>query len=298
MAGHSVKHSWHKKSKRQEMPGLIYKIIKVILLMSGAWLLVSCYPEYKLAKTFIESRPDISILVMPADYIFKNNLKRTELGDTTGMTPDQVDSVKMAKSLFLKEISDSVFLETFINSMITEFERLGIKVYINDADSFLFSPSPSYILNIAQLELEEKNLDQKDSETFEEMTYYKTIKTNAVNVNSWFELTWLNPKKEGRKLFFASETIADIVNGYFTQNLITGQVYYKYDIVKMDTDVIYRYCELLGIRYAGYTFDYLMNQYIIQNYPQDVKLKYYMHYDRSFKTLEPTLNDRFEIMEE
>jgi hypothetical protein len=237
-------------------------------------------------------------MIIPADYIFKNNLKLSETGDTTGKSGNQTDSLLMAKSLFLKDISDSVFLETFINSMIAEFEKLGIKVYVNNTDTFLFLSSPAFVLNIAQLEVEETILNHKDTEDYEGTTYYKTIKTNAVNVNSWFELSWLNPKKEGRKLFFASETIADIVDGYFTQNLITGQVYYKYDIIEMDVDVIYRYCELLGIRYAGYTFDYLMNQYIISNFPQDRKIRYFMHYNRYYNTLDPTWDERFEVIEE
>lgn len=271
---------------------------RIFCLLLGLSLVSSCYPEWKLAKTFIESKPDISLMIIPADYIFKNNLKLRDTGDTSGMSGNQTDSLLMAKSLFLKYISDSVFLETFINSMISEFEKLGIKVYVNNTDTFLFLSSPAFVLNIAQLEVEETTLNHKDTEDYEETTYYKTIQANAVNVNSWFELSWLNPKKEGRKLFFASETIADIVDGYFTQNLITGQVYYKYDIIEMDVDVIYRYCELLGIRYAGYTFDYLMNQYIIRNFPPDRKIRYFMHYNRYYNTLDPTWNERFEIIEE
>ncbi|MEZ5195931.1 MAG: hypothetical protein R2764_05905 [Bacteroidales bacterium] len=45
------------------------------------------------------------------------------------MAPWQVDSARMANSLFLQDISDSVFLETFINSMILEFEKLGFTIY-------------------------------------------------------------------------------------------------------------------------------------------------------------------------
>jgi len=274
------------------------QIVIFILPAAIAWLLSSCYPEYKLGKEFIESKPELSVLLIPADYVFKNNLKRNEIGDTAGMTSDEIDSALLANSIFLNEISDSVLLETFINSMLNEFQKLGINVFLNPADSFLFLPSPAFVLHIAQLELEEFRQNNKDSEVFEDVTYYKTIKTNALSFNSWFELSWLNPKKEGRKLFFASETIGDIVDGYFTQNLLTGEVFYKYDLIGLDTGVIYRYCDLLGKRYAAYTFDYLMNQYIKHNLPPEVKMRYYMHYDRSSGLLEPTWDERFEIMEE
>lgn len=298
MAKLSAKHYWLPNCYPIQMPEPRRNIKTLLLLSSVALMLFSCYPEYKLGKAFIESKPDISILVLTTDYVFKTNLKHNQATDTTGMTQARIDSARLAESRFLKEISDSAFLESFINSMITEFGKLGIKVYVNSTDSFLFLPSPAYILNLAQIEIEEFTLDHKDSEVFEEVTYYKTIPANAVSINTWFELSWLNPKKEGRKVFYASETISDIVDGYFSQNLMTGQVYYKYELTELDNEIIYRFCDVLGKRYAGYTFDYLMNLYIMQNFPPDAKRQYYMRYDRMYKLLEPTRDARFEILED
>lgn len=276
-----------------------FKYFHAALLVLGLVFLSSCYPEWKLGKTFIESKPDISVMILPADYVFKNNQKRDEIGDTSGLTNFEKDSLLLAKSLFLKDLSDSVFLETFINSMISEFEMLGLKIYMDNAsDSFLFFKSPSYILNIAQLQLEEGYNDFKDSDDFSGNTYYKAFQTNAVTFNSWLELTQLNPKKEGRKLFFVSETIADIVDGYFTENLLTGEIKYKYQIMEIDLDIIYHYCKVLGARYAGYTFDYLMNDYIMTHFPSGKKRNFYMHYNRANNTLDPTWEERFELMEE
>lgn len=272
--------------------------IPAFLIVCLAFL-TSCYPEWKLGKTFIESKPDISVMILPTDYVFKNNLKRDGVGDTAGLKSLEIDSLLQIKSLFLKEISDSVFLETFTNSMISEFEKLGLKVYMDNAsDSFLFFKSPSYILNVAQLQLEEGYNDFKDSDDFGGNTYYKAFQTNAVTFNSWLELTQLNPKKEGRKLFFVSETITDIVDGYFTENLMTGEIKYKYQIMEIDLDIIYHYCEVLGARYAGYTFDYFMNDYIMTHFPSGKKRNFYMHYNRANNTLDPTWEDRFELMEE
>lgn len=271
--------------------------ISIILLFIV--LLSSCYPEYKLAKAYINSEQDISLMMLPIDYLFKTNLKTGDLGDTTGMQDLEIDSVLMAKSLFLKDISDSVFLETYINSMIREFEKLGFTVYTeNYIDSFLFFQTPAYIFNIAQLELEEHTIEFEDSDIIRGTEYFKKLKLNAVTINSWFELSTLNPEEEGRKLFFADETIADIVDGYFGENLFTGGVKYNYRIIELDEEIIYRYCELLGRRYAGYTYDYLMNEYIKKNFPSNKKLRFYMHYNRWNNTLDPTVEDRFFLLEE
>jgi len=275
------------------------KILSWWLIISISGLTISCYPEWKLAKTYIESKPDLSIMIFPTDYVFKINLKQSEIGDTTGMTSLEIDSTLKANSLFLKNISDSIFLETFINSMMTEFEKLGFNVYTeNYIDSFLFFQSPAYIFNIAQIELEEHYLEYEDEEELGDNIYHKSLDLDAVSLNSWFELSQLNGEEEGRKLFYASETIADITDGYFSQNIFTGAVEYKYQTIELDVDIIYRYIELLGRRYAGYTFDYILNEYIKDNFPPNKRRKYYMRYNRPNRTLDPASDNRFIILEE
>lgn len=273
--------------------------LRIITILLSVVLLSSCYPEYKLAKSYIDSEQDNSIMILPIDYLFKSNLNVVELGDTTGLTEWEIDSAMVANSSILKEISDSVFLETFINSLIMEFEKLGFDVYTeNYIDSFLFFQTPAYIFNIAQLELEEHEFEFQDSELIRGTEYYKKLQLNAITINSWLEISALNSDDEGRELFFADETIADIVDGYFGQNLISGDVKYNYRIIEMDAEIVYRYGEMLGRRYAGYTYDYLMNEYIKQNFPSNKKLRFYMHYNRENKTLDPADEDRFHEMKE
>jgi len=271
----------------------------ILFILVSAILFSSCYPEYKLAKAYIESKPGFSILILPTNYIFKKNLKKENSGDTTGLTGWEIDSARMANSSFLKDISDSIFLETYINSMFNEFEALGFTVYTEHVlDSFLFFQKKAFLLNLAQLEIEENKTEFEDRGEVNGYVYYKSIDVDAINFNSWIELSTLNSDEEGRRLFFASETIADIINGHFTQSLATGEIKYKYQSVEIDIDLIYKYAERLGQRYAGYTYDYLMNIYIAKNYPEGRKRNYYMHYNRLNNTLDPTTDDRFELMEE
>lgn len=262
-------------------------------------LLASCYGEWKMAKAYIESEPDVSIMILPANYVFKKNQKidnQKELGD---LSEQEKDSILMAKSSFLNEVSDSIFLERFINSLYTEFEELGFTVYTeNYLDSFLFIKTPAYIFNIAQIELEEHYSVYEDQQDFGDLTYYKNFDLNAISYNFWFELSELNDEKENTKLFFVSETINDQIYGYFAENIFTGNVKYKYNITEIDLDVIYRYCDTYGRRHAGYTFDYIMNKYITENWPPDKRIPYYMHYNRENKTLDLSREDEFMLIEE
>ena len=270
-----------------------------ILLFFIASFISSCYPEWKVAKSYIDSEPDISILVLPANYVFKRNLKVNELKDSEDFTEQGLDSALMANSFFLQQVSDSIFLEIFINSMIEEFEKLGYKVYTdNSIDSFLFIKTPAYIFNIAQIELEEHYTVHEDQEDFGDYVYYKNVDLNSVSYNFWFEISELNDETEKRKLFFATETINDVVFGYFTENLFTGEVKYKYNVNEIDMDIIYRYCTIFGRRYAGYTFDYLMNIYLDEHWPVNKKRRYYMQYKRENNTLDPTLENKFTVIED
>ncbi len=265
-----------------------------LIIFSIILLLTSCYPEYKMAKSYIESEHDISIMILPTNYVFKKNLKVTEAGDIRDMTDMQKDSALMANSSFLKNISDSIVLETFINSLIIEFEQLGFKVYTeSQLDSFLFIKTPAFIFNIAQIELEEHYNVHEDQQDFGSYTYHKSVDLNAISYNFWFELSELNNGSENTKLLYTSETINDVVYGYFAENMFTGNIKYKYNLNEIDLDVIYRYCAIFGERNAGYTYDYLMNKYIIKNWPPDKTHRFYMQYKRRNNTLDPTINDKF-----
>jgi hypothetical protein len=274
------------------------KLLNSTLFFIVAFVVVACYPEYKLARSFIKADKDISILVLPTNYVFKENLKRSEAGDTSGLTGTQVDSLLMAKSILLKDLSDSIFLETFINSMMIEFEKLGFKVYNQSyLDSILFIKSPAYIFNIGQILMEEHYNKYKDQEMIGDYEYYKTIDQNALTFNFWFELGELNNEQQDPKLFFTSETINDLVTGYFIENPFTGSVKYKYNVSEIDLDIVYDYGAILGERYAGYTFDYLMNDYIQENWELYREPYFYMHYKRYNKTLDPAEEERFIEME-
>ncbi len=238
-------------------------------------------------------------MILPVNYVFKENLKRSEAGDTTGMSSEAIDSLLLAKSVLLKDISDSIFLETFINSMMIEFEKLGFKVYNQSyADSFLYIRSPAYILNIAQILVEEHYNQYQDKEEIGDYEYFKTINQNALTFNFWFELGELNDEKQDPELFYSSETINDLVTGYFIENPFTGAVKYKYQISEIDLDIVYEYCNILGQRYAGYTYDYLMNKYINENWDSYREPYYYMHYKRYNNTLDPTEEEHFIEMEQ
>ena len=236
-------------------------------------------------------------MILPTYFVFKDNLKTAEVAGYEDMTDVEADSALIANAIFLKNISDSVFLDKFTNSLIMELEALRINVYNESfADSFLYIQSEAYILNIAQILLEEHYNRHEDKEVFGEYEYFKTVDLQAITYNFWFEFTKLNDGSREPELFYVSETINDLVSGYFVENPFTGSVKYKYSISEIDLDIIYEYAEILGQRYAGYLFDYLMNNFIFENWNVQREPAWWMHYKRYNKTLDRSDHERFTEM--
>jgi len=265
-----------------------------IIITPLFFLLNSCSVEYKIAKEFVNAPNNISLLVFTPDYIFKNNLKTYEYPVYDSLSGDDLDSALFFNSLFLQNLNDSIFFENYVNNLNLGLSRYGFKIFPeNMLDSFLLIQSDAYILNIAQIELEEYEMPYTAEEYFGEYLYSETIDLNAVSINSWFEITKLNSSENEKKVLYASHVVFDDMSGSFSQNIFTGEVTFSYKIDQMTENDIYELSVLLGAKYAGYTFDYFLNNYIIKYLPEKVHSDKYLHYNPYRKTLTPAFDDCF-----
>ena len=259
----------------------------MFLLIFIISLSLSCSVERKIAKEYIADDSTRSVLVIPPDYIFKNSLKEWEIDSADELDDWSLDSLLFEKSLFLKYIDDSIFLDYYMSNYLSEMEALGFRVYGQDSlISFLSGKSNAFIVNIAQIELEEFVMPIKEEEQFDGYLYYIMIDLNAVNLNSDRKSTRLN-EEEDKALFFASHYLTDELEGYFKNFFLTGEVQFSYEIDTLLVDEIYRLGALAGYLYAGYTFDYLMNRYLDQRMDTDglKRSDIYYHYERQRRFL-------------
>ncbi len=273
---------------------LFKKKIFIILIFPLLFILNSCSVEYKIAKEFVDAPKNISLLVFTPDYIFKNNLKTYEYPVYDSLSADELDSALFFNSLFLQNINDSIFFENYLNNLNIGLSIYGINVFPEYMlDSFLLVQSEAYILNIAQIELEEYIMPYIAEEYFDEYLYSETIDLNAVNINSWFEITKLNSEENNKKVLYASHLVFDDMKGSFSQNVFTGEITFSYKIDQMTENDIYELSALLGTKYADYTYDYLLNNYIINHLPENYHSDKYLHYNPYRKILTPAYDDCF-----
>lgn len=263
------------------------------LVLSLLVLVASCSPERKLAKVFVETGNQKSVLLLSPDFIFKTSLK-TDTLDSLGIEDENAfDSVLYATSVYLKEIDDSKFIDNYMQGMESELKVFGLNVYKeNNTASFMEVDSSAYIINLAQLEVEEDYYLYRDETNYYGNYFYHDHRLNAFGVNSWLEISSINEAEQSHKVYYAQDMIVDDVDGEFTLDIFTGDVRYFFKIDTLKTEELYDYAYLLGRTYAGYTFDLLLNRYLDQELPRGADKKYW-RYDPNTRTFFVATDDRF-----
>jgi hypothetical protein len=198
----------------------------------------------------------------------------------------------------VKDIADSVMIKEFVSGFKKYFELFGAVVLPESAiDTLMENGGSPYILNIAQFSLEEY-LHPYSSEQmiYDEVMVIDGFDVNAINYNVWIELSRLNSEKNN-KVLFNSDFLTDDVNGVMKQNLLTGKVTFDYTIDTINSAREYEFARKFGENTASYVFDYLMNNYILENLPDNYPyVPYYYHYDPERKILY-AVDEEYRIIE-
>jgi hypothetical protein len=255
------------------------------LLVLAVLMLSGCSIEQRLASAFVETaKPDEFLLLRPS-YLFKYNLKTFEVPGADSMDVTIRDSILLAKSLFLKDVDDSVFLDHFTAGFEKGLQSYGASVVPETSiDTLLVKQGTPYVVNIAQFSLEEYiHPYSSEEDVYGEVVVIDGIDLNAVNYNVWMELGRMNTEKKN-KVLFLSDYLLDSMNGTLKQNLISGKLSFDFTIDTMTVAQVYVFAGRFGEKSAEYLFDYLMNNYIGDNLPENYPYeRYYYHYDRERK---------------
>jgi hypothetical protein len=266
-----------------------YLFVLLIILLSG------CTLEQKLAKNFVKQKPGNQIILLAPSYLFKTNLKTYDIPGVDSLDEFTKDSLLLDKSLFLKNITDSLIINQFIIGFQKYLEKCDATVIPEKSiDTVMARGGHPYFVNIAQLGLEEYVHPYSSEEVvFDEVLTIDGFDVNAINYNAWIEVSRLNSEKMN-KVLFNSDMLTDDVNGVMKQNLFSGNYTYNYSIDTITPGTAYDYSRYFGYWTAAKVFDYMMNNYVFDNLPVSYPyVPYYYHYDPDHKILSITdENDR------
>jgi len=278
----------------------IPKLFRGLFMMLIVLAMGSCSLERDLSKTFLEKRDNISILLSKPDFVFKTNSNSRNIENFDKMSNSRQEQALIENSLFLKQIDDSIFLEKYFTALIAGLNSFGINVFeMDQLTSFMDQTGTLYQVSVAQIEIEEDIFPYHVEETFDDtVVYFEDFELNLVNINNWYEIHKLNDAQAVNTLLYASHYVMDQIEGQFAENIFTGEIKYKYNLFPIDTTSIYEFAGMLGEKYAGYIFDYLINEYVFRNFPENQRPGVYMHFDPNYNTLTPAGNERFIFMKE
>jgi hypothetical protein len=269
----------------------------LIFLLSVAMLLGSCLPEQKIANTFIRSREMISLMVTPPEMVYKFNHKGESIEGFDSLTSAQKDSALWYSSTYMKHLSDSIILEKFMNNFLEELRLLGFKVYLNSsADSFPANGPQSYLLNISQVQFDEYTYPLEDEGEFFDSIYVRKIDLGAVDFSCWFDLKKAGSETARTTVLYGTHTAYDAFEGHFFADPFSGKIRYKYAIDELEVNDLYDLSEMLGKKYAGYLYDFYLNQYIARNLPKGEEMVDYFHYSRKRNMIMSAYEERFQVL--
>jgi len=235
-----------------------------------------------------------TILIHEPAFLYKYSLKLDKNRRYAYLSKKQLDSLAYAKSDFVKNIKDSLFLHFFSIGYLGELKKYGFQPFLGKMP--IPSKKPDYYANIVQAELEEQYYPYTDTAYLDEKAFVFKKYLNALDVSFWFKVYGAgtnSPKKDS--VYFAENLLVDNLSGQFSMGS-TGALVYLYRINKLTINKIYQYASGLGKDYADFTFDQLMNNYIEKRLPASKIKGKYWHYDPVYKNLYPGDYDRFILM--
>lgn len=278
-------------------------IISLLIL----FVIAGCSPERKLARKFIRHQKGAGLMIIPVYELYKDNLS-ISYDTAIQYNALQLDSIAWAQSCFIQHVSDSIFLTQFTNSMIDELAESGFDIYVDgSSDVFLSLPDPKWMVQIAQLQLEEDHQVKYFEVAGDEGNmYYEDIRLNTINLQSWLDVSRAN--SGNKQTLYLQVIIDDDYQNAFNNSLFDNFLkVFNYDLMLSGFDIsdsrdslnmssIYMLARQAGQKHGELLFDYFMNDYIRENLPAGIINRKYFHYNRQLKKLKQGLKERFDVV--
>lgn len=271
-------------------------ILRYLFIFLFTVLLASCSVERKLGKEYLKRYHTQSVMLIPANFLYRYN--SGAVVDTLAYkSPEIQDSIAFEQSVFLKNISDSLFLERFTNSLINGLSQQGYDVILDaSADIFFSRPHPAWIIDLKQLQLEENYSIAylyTDTENEYRQVPYKLF---SVSLNAWIETSPVNNSETRKQLLFAGMGIEESVKTVYNFSLFTGEFLPSYSFDPIRLNDVYRMASRSGQIHAQMLFDYFINDYIRRNMPKGSAARTTLHYNPKSRSLSATPVDRYDVV--
>lgn len=235
---------------------------KAFYLLIISLLICSCSPQKRLAREFATKSKNAVIALYVADSIVKINVQENlslNISDSSLACRDS--------SIIVNALNDNVFFDILISSFESAINDYGIQLeYWEDGKQ---QPDTlHWIVDIPKIEITEYHFNYNATRYNPDSGYYlKQIAVNEINVASWLNIS----NGLTNDLTFTEQNLIDNITHSYDYDSYEA---ISYSVDRVSIDNLYRFAAFLGRLYAGYCFDYLMNDYIEKRFPEDKDKQY------------------------
>jgi hypothetical protein len=272
--------------------------LRIVILVS-VFLISACNPEHKLAKQYLRNHKGNAVVLIPIYELAKDNLD-ISYDTNVHYSNAQFDSIAWTQSCYIRQISDSIFLTRFTNSLIKELSREGFDVYVSDSvNSFQRFTEPKWLVKLAQMQLNENHSISSFNVYTEKLQgivrSVASLRLNSLILDSWIESSANDSTK--KQTLFTEESIMDKVTNGYDFIISKGNEGLQKNRDSLEMEDVYKMADVSGRKHAELLFDHFMNEYISKNLPQGTVRKNYYYFDRESRAIKPGLNEWFEVKE-
>jgi hypothetical protein len=194
----------------------------------------------------------------------------------------------------VQQINNHEFLRQYYSELAAELDKYGFRVYSDStAYRFFSDSSKGYIVNLAQVELEEFYKSFTSGFMIDENGDSYQFDLDAVALNSWFEISCSNCDSGMMRVMFASCEKSSMAKARMKQHESTGDLYLGYDVTDMNMIDVYTLADIGAKQNASYIFDYAMNEYIARQMRLSIVKRYGLHYDSKKKKIRRAGDKKF-----
>ena len=271
---------------------VISRVPMLFMVLTFALLFVSCAPHKKLAYEFVKNTKGASVAFYLPNDLEKNNIRKDCQPENLDCIEEEyVQDTIEARTKIVNKIDDEMFLDILISSFESTLEDYDFALEYWENENSM-PDSLHWVVDLSHIEILEY-IEYQVAQCVVEGDY-EILPSVGVNVASWIDLI----DGEEAKFVYAEQSFYEqICDCYYTldslNNIVLNAEYYEFDI-----NDFYDFAVFLGKLYAGYSFDYFMNEYVKkemkkkgQEYSDDIYMRYdpyesYIYYTRRDKFIE------------
>ena len=240
---------------------------KLILILSAAiLLLLSCSEQQSVARRFVNNNRKTVVALYLPERLVKRNLRNDSIPENLADSSLQKQISYLEKQVkVIDKVNDDKFQEIIYLTMKETLKDYGLSVeYWENENSQ--PDSTHWVIEIPRIEITEACEPQQFCGWVYSNKYCVDVPVDWVNVAAWFNLacdTTFKTTFTEQNYFNDTDVVFDID---YQQNKVVAKTYCD----TINIDGFYRFATLLGRLYAGYCYDFMLNQYIDRHQTEEI----------------------------